>query len=39
MAGVYVLDQWGFAVLQDRHASDFWITGTWDTAIVFYVGF
>lgn len=39
MPGVYVLDTWGTAILQDRHAADFWITGTWDTVDVFYAGF
>ena len=38
MAGVYVLTDTG-AKLQDHVAGDFWITGTWDSVDVLYVGY
>lgn len=39
MPGIYILHPICGAILQDRIAGDYWITGTWDDVDVVYVGF
>lgn len=39
MPGVYIIGQYGEAIRLDRHPADFFITSSWDSIDVFYVGF